>query len=95
MQTIHLEIEDNQLDIFLIVLNNLKDGLVKKFTINNSLNDDEFRYLKSKQFYKDREYFQKCLSDIESGKTKCLNQKDYDLKMDSFKKDLKLKYENN
>ena len=35
MKTIEVQIEDNSLDMFLSIINNLKDGIVKQFKIDN------------------------------------------------------------
>ncbi|MDD5400714.1 MAG: hypothetical protein PHQ93_05985 [Sulfurimonas sp.] len=35
MRTIQLEIEDKSLDLFLSIINNLKDGIVKNFKIDD------------------------------------------------------------
>ncbi len=74
MQTIQLEIEDNKVDVFLNIIQNLKDGIVKNFTIKNNdiLDDDTIEYIKTEQFQKDKQYFHKCLEDIESGKSKLI-----------------------
>ena len=72
MQTIQLQIEDNKVDQFLNIIDNLKDGIVKNFTVSqdDTLNKSTIKYMKTKQFKKNKKYFQKCLEDIESGKSK-------------------------
>lgn len=34
MRTIQLEIEDKSLDLFLFIINNLRDGIIKNFNID-------------------------------------------------------------
>ena len=38
MKTIQLQIDDNNYDSFLVIINNLKDGFIKNFTVNNNKN---------------------------------------------------------
>jgi len=94
MQTIKLQIEDNKLDTFLIVLNSLKEGIVKSCTINNEdkLDPQTLSYIKTEQFQKDKVYFQECLDDIDSGKSKSLNEDEYEANMSDFVNNLKSKY---
>ncbi|OHD97768.1 MAG: hypothetical protein A3E21_08820 [Sulfurimonas sp. RIFCSPHIGHO2_12_FULL_36_9] len=35
MKTIQLEIEDKSLELFLVLINNLKDGIIKNFKIDD------------------------------------------------------------
>jgi hypothetical protein len=92
MQTIQIE-------------NNLYNDIIKygidiqtelKNSIENFLeNKKNHDYLSSKEFEKDRAYFQDALEGIESGKTELLDQETYNKEMDSFVEDLKVKYGNN
>ncbi len=77
MQTIQIQVDDNKLDTFLDLINNLKDGIVKNLQIkdDNILDSDTVEYTKTEQFQEDKAYFQNCLDDIENGKTKSLNQR--------------------
>ena len=36
MKTIQLQIDDKNYDSFMVIINNLRDGFVKFFTVNNS-----------------------------------------------------------
>lgn len=96
MQTIHLQVEENKLDTMLMILSNFKNDLVKSFTVSSDekLDDATAKYLKTKQFQEDKAYFQKCLEDIESGKSKCLTQSEYDIEMARFTENLKLNHAN-
>jgi len=94
VQTVKLQIEDSKLDTFLLVLDSLKDGLIKSYTINNEskLDAKTLSYMKTQQFQKDRAYFQKCLNDIESKKSKSLSEEEYEANMREFVNNLKSKY---
>jgi hypothetical protein len=37
MKTIQLQIDDNNYDSFLIIIQNLKDGFIKKFVVNDTI----------------------------------------------------------
>ena len=71
MQTIHIQVEDNKLNTFLTLIDNLKDGIVKNVSIQTSELEND--YITSEQFQKDKEYFQQCLTDIENGKTQTIS----------------------
>jgi PHD/YefM family antitoxin component YafN of YafNO toxin-antitoxin module len=55
----------------------------------------KYTYNKYDSFEKNKKYFSQCLSDIENGKTQIVSDEEYHKQMDSFKKELKKKYENN
>ncbi|MDO9266641.1 MAG: hypothetical protein Q7U00_06105 [Sulfurimonas sp.] len=59
MRTVQLEIEDKSLDLFLSIISNLKDGIVKNFKIKEDGSFDETKA-----------YFQNAYSEIKEGKTK-------------------------
>jgi len=71
MQTIQFDIEDNKLDTFLTLMENLKEGMIKNLTIShdNSLDEETKAYMKTPQFQKDKAMLQQRLADIESEKT--------------------------
>ncbi len=48
--------------------------MVKNLTVipSDELDNETKTYMQTKQFEKDKAYFQKCLDDIENGKTKTL-----------------------
>jgi|OM-RGC.v1.033682437 hypothetical protein len=72
VQTIQLQVDDSKLETFLTLISNLKDGMVKNLTLmpSDELDNETKTYMQTKQFEKDKAYFQKCLDDIENGKTK-------------------------
>ncbi len=78
MQTVQFQVEDNKLETFLIVINNLKDGLFKNVIVkdNNELDRDTLIYKKTNKFKEDKIYFQKCLEDFDNGKTTALSHND-------------------
>ncbi|MCH9740966.1 MAG: hypothetical protein K0U38_09030 [Epsilonproteobacteria bacterium] len=91
MQTIQIE-NDLYRDI-------LKYGIdiqaeLKRVINKFSEQKEAHSYLDSQEFQLDKAYFQNCLDDIESGKTKLLNQETYNRDMDSFVEELKAKYGN-
>lgn len=59
MKTITLEVEDSSLDTVLILIKNLKDGMIKNFKIKEGGSFDETKA-----------YFQNAYSEIKEGKTK-------------------------
>lgn len=83
MKTIQLEIEDSSLDMFLSLINSLKDGIIKNFKIEE---DDSF--------YETQMYFQKCLEEIDNSETELLSSQEYREEMHIFLEDLKAKYAN-
>jgi len=66
MQQIQLEIQDNNFEIVLNILSNLKDGLIKNMTVQNSDKKDSF--LKEMEISK---------SDIQNGKVSDFNFDDF------------------
>jgi len=74
MQTIQFDIEDNKIDTFLTLIENLKDGMIKNLTVShdNKLDEETIAYMKTPQFQKDKKMLQQRLADIESGKTTCI-----------------------
>ena len=78
MQTIRLDIDENKLQTVLTLLENLKDGIVKNIRIESNNEDDDAlqEYKKTKEFQEDRAYFQQCLADIESGKSKTFSHEE-------------------
>ena len=86
MQTIQFNIDDNKLDTFLTLIENLKDGIIKNLTVsnNNHLDKDTLAYMKTSQFQKDKAMLQQRLADIESGKTTCIPWDEGFNELDSF-----------
>jgi len=92
MQTITLQIKDEKVDEFLVILNNLKEDLIDTFTLTNN---EEKEYLKSEQFLKDKKKLEQTLKDIEDGKAVLYTQEEFYDKMNYFMDDLRSKYANN
>ena len=66
-----------------------------KNIVNNFLEKKKkYSYLDSKEFQKDKAYFQEALEEIESGKTELLDTKSYNQSMNMFVEELKVKYGN-
>ena len=67
MQTLTIEIEDNKADILLNLIKNLKDGIVKSYTLtpntDKNLALDPYFYERQKELHKLRD-------DVKSGKMK-------------------------
>ena len=40
MQTIHIEVEDSKVDILLTIIDNLKDGVIRSYTVSSE--DDPY-----------------------------------------------------
>ena len=53
MKTVELQIEDTNFDAFLTVINNLKDGLIKNFKVQDFDNIIETVSDEEQQYYKD------------------------------------------
>ena len=70
MQTIQFDVEDNHIDVFLTLLGNLKDGMIRNLKIskNTSENNQLHQYMQTSQFQKDKKIFQQRFDDIQSGK---------------------------
>ena len=76
-KTIQLQIEDNKIEIFLTLIDNLKEGIVKNITVLDDYESDKetYSYIKTKQYKEDKKYFQICLKNIEDKKTETLSHK--------------------
>ena len=74
MQTIQFDIENNKIDTFLTLIENLKEGMIQNLKVSsNDTTDKEFQsYMKTTQFQKDKEMLQERFADIQSGKTTCI-----------------------
>ena len=92
MHTVTLQIKENKLEEFLIILNNLKEDLIEKFTITNK---EEEKYLKSEQFLKDKKKLQERLKKIEEGKAVLYTQEEFERKINGHIKNLRAEYANN
>jgi len=74
MQTIQFDIEDNKLNTFLALMENLQEGLIKNLTVtnDNKLDKETIAYMKTSQFQEDKAMLEQRLEDIKSGKTTCV-----------------------
>ena len=88
MKTIQLQVEDDNYESFLTIIKSLKKGMVKNLAIKEEdcIVDD---------FEQTKNYFHKCLENIENANTQLLSEEQYTNQMNNFKKNLKSKYENN
>ena len=67
-----------------------------KNTVNNFLEKKKkYSYLDSKEFQKEKTYFQETLKEIENGETELLDTESYNQSMNIFVEELKAKYGNN
>lgn len=83
MKTIQLQIDEKNFETFMTIIKNLKNGMIK----NLEIKDNDFEQSKL--------YFNQCLEDIESNKTKLFTQDAYQKVMNDFMKKLEQKYDNN
>ena len=74
MHTITLYVENNKLDDMVTILNNLKQDLIKNFTIND---DGLKEYQKSEKFKQDKKRFTNILKNIESENETLYNQTEF------------------
>ena len=87
MKTIQLQVEDDNYESFLTIIKSLKKGMVKNLAVKEDSIVDDFEQTKN--------YFHKCLENIENGNTQLLSEEQYTNQMNNFKKNLKSKYANN
>ena len=73
MQTIRLEVEDNKLDVILNLIKNLKDGIVKGYTLEGNI-DENLKL--DPYFYKRQKELHQLRDDVKSGKMKMYNFND-------------------
>lgn len=83
MKTIQLQIDEKNFETFMTIIKNLKNGMIK----NLEIKDNDFEQSKL--------YFNQCLEDIGSNKTKLFTQDAYQKEMNDFMKKLEQKYANN
>jgi hypothetical protein len=82
MQTIQLQIEDSKVDIFLNLIQNLKDGIIKSYTLSNNM--DENLEL-DPYFYERQQELNHLLNNVESGNMKMY---DFNNSMDELLEEL-------
>ncbi len=82
MQTLKIDIEDNKVDILLNLIKNLKDDVIKGYSLTShndkSLDEDQFFYERQKDFVNLR-------TEINTGKMKTY---DFETSMDDLIKEL-------
>jgi len=78
MRTIQLQVEDQNYESFLTVIKSLKEGMIKNFEVKET-------HIIESDFEQTKQYFNKCLSDIENGNSLLLSQEEYTDKMNNFK----------
>ena len=85
MQTIAIQIQDDYVNDFMNYVNNHSDSItIKK---DKNLEYDPYFYERQKQLQQD-------LEEVENGTAEMLTQEQYDNEINSFFKELKLKYDN-
>ncbi|MCF6244260.1 MAG: hypothetical protein L3J43_04435 [Sulfurovum sp.] len=77
MQTIQIDIADNNVDTFLTIVSNLKNNMVHNIKFQGDTHYEETKA-----------YFHNALEEIENGKDTLLSQEEYDKQMDEFEKTL-------
>ena len=73
MQTIQLDITDDNVDTFLTIISNLKDNMVQNIRLQGDTHYEETKA-----------YFHNALKEIENGNDTLLSQEEYDKQMDTF-----------
>lgn len=95
MREIRLQVADDKFYMVLSLLSSLKHGIIENLTIDEKTKDNELHlYKQTPQFQKDKEEVLRCLEDYEKGEARLLTQKEYNVQMDNFLKELKTKYAN-
>jgi len=85
MQTMAIQIQDDYVNDFMNYVNNHSDSIT--ITKDKNLEYDPYFYERQKQLEQD-------LEEVENGTAEMLTQEQYDNEMNSFFKELKLKYDN-
>ena len=80
MKTIQLQIDDKNFETFMTII---KNGMIKNLEVKDS------------DFEQNKLYFNQCLEDIETNKTKLFEEDEYKKEMNSFMENLEQKYANN
>ena len=69
MKTIQLQIDDKNFETFMTIIKNLKNGMIKNLEVKDS------------DFEQNKLYFNQCLEDIETNKTKLFEEDEYKKEM--------------
>ena len=85
MQTMAIQVQDDYVNDFMNYVNNHSDSITIQKDKNLEL--DPYFYERQKQLHQD-------LEEVENGTAEMLTQEQYDNEMNSFFKELKLKYDN-
>ena len=86
MQTIQFDIDDNKVDAFLVLIDNLKEGMIHNLKVfgKDTIDTELHSYTKTTQFQKDKAMLQQRFADIQSGKTTCISWEDGLSELDAF-----------
>lgn len=91
MQTLKIEVEDGKLDILLNLIQNLRDGIIKNYTITPNIDEnlklDPYFYERQKELHQLRD-------DVKSKKMPMHGWDEFEEEMDLFEKELITKYAN-
>ena len=85
MQTLIVNVQDNFVQDFLTIIEHYKDKVQLKKDKN--LENDPYFYERQKQLKQD-------IEDIDSGKVEMLSGQQYDIEINNFMNELKIKYAN-
>ena len=77
MQTIQLNVADDNVDTFLTIVSNLKDNMVQNIKLQGDVHYEDTKA-----------YFHNALQAIENGDDTLLTREEYDKQMDDFVKTL-------
>jgi hypothetical protein len=87
MQTIELQVKDGYTQNILDMLESVKGTMLQKIEVKKDPNLEYDPY-----FYERKAQLDKTIKAVDDGSMKMYNQDEYDEEMDSFMKDLELKY---
>jgi len=77
MQTIQLDVSDDNVDTFLTIVSNLKNNMVQNIKLQGDVHYEDTKA-----------YFHHAFREIENGNDTLLNQEEYDKQMNDFLKTL-------
>jgi hypothetical protein len=89
MQTIQMQVKDDYVPNILKLLSSLKDVMIESVEVKKDENLEMDPY-----FYERRESLHKLREDVHNGKIKMLSEEEAEADIDSFEKELLLKYAN-
>ena len=91
MQILKIEVEDGKLDILLNLIQNLRDGIIKNYTITPNT-DENLKF--DSYFYERQKELQQLRDEVKSKKMQMYNWAEFEEEMDLFEKELVTKYAN-